>query len=245
MYVIAIIPARLGSKTIKHKNIKELVGRPLLAFSVVVARRAKLVDRTIVSTDSADYALVAKQYGAEVPFLRPSKFATDMSTDYSFIKHLLDWLESVEQRQPDYLVHLRPTTPLRDPKVVDAAIRALHLNPNATSLRSVQAMSQSAYKMFEISGQYLKCVGTGSFNSDTANQPRQQYPITYDANGYVDVLRPSFILENGCVHGTRTKPFITEVVPDIDTVADFEYLRYRCNNIRFYINQLFEGFCSL
>ena len=245
MYVIAIIPARSGSKTIQHKNIKELAGRPLLAFSIVVAQRAKLVDRTIVSTDSADYALIAKQYGAEVPFLRPSKFATDMSTDYSFIKHLLDWLESVEHCQPDYLVHLRPTTPLRDPKVVDEAIRSLHLDPDAISLRSVHVMSQSAYKVFEISGQYLKCVGIESFNSDKSNQPRQQYPVTYDANGYVDVLRPSFILENGCIHGTRTKPFITEVVPDIDTAEDFEYLRYRCNNIRSYINQLFKGSCSL
>ena len=122
MVNIAVIPARSGSKGIPSKNVKPLASKPLIAYSIAAAKKSKLINRIIVSTDSEKYANLAREYGADVPFLRPAELAGDTSTDYDFIKHLLDWLEINEGGTPDYLIHLRPTTPLRDPEIIDHAI---------------------------------------------------------------------------------------------------------------------------
>ena len=122
MKIMAVVPARSGSKGVPNKNIRELSGKPLLAYSIVAAQKASLIDRIIVSTDSDEYAFLAKEYRAEIPFLRPSEYADDKSTDYDFVKHLLDWLADNENTLPEYIVHLRPTTPFRNPVVLDDAI---------------------------------------------------------------------------------------------------------------------------
>jgi CMP-N,N'-diacetyllegionaminic acid synthase len=119
---IAIIPARSGSKGVIDKNIRVLSGRPLIAYSIQAALIADNIDRVIVSTDSEHYAYIAREYGAEVPFLRPAEISTDFSSDYDLMKHALDWLKTSEGKIPEYIVHLRPTTPLRDPAIVDAAV---------------------------------------------------------------------------------------------------------------------------
>jgi len=99
-----------------------LVDKPIIAYSIAAARKSKLINRIIVSTDSMKYANLAKEYGAEAPFLRPTELADDKSTDYDWVKHLLNWLVENEGNTPEYLVHLRPTTPLRDPELIDSAI---------------------------------------------------------------------------------------------------------------------------
>ena len=164
MKIIAVIPARSGSKGVTNKNIRELAGRPLIGYSIMVAKMAKLIDRIIVSTDSEKYASLAIEYGAEVPFLRPSEYSGDKSTDYDFVKHLLDWLADNEDVLPDYIVHLRPTTPFRDPDVLDNAIRKFMNNTEATSLRSAHEMPESAYKQFELDNKYFKTICTGTIN---------------------------------------------------------------------------------
>ena len=113
--IIAIIPARSGSKSVKDKNIALLSGYPLIAYSIVAAKKSELIDRIIISTDSEEYQKIALQYGAEVPFLRPTEYSTDTSTDRDFLIHAMNWLEENERQAPEYWVHLRPTTPLRDP----------------------------------------------------------------------------------------------------------------------------------
>ena len=113
-YVVALVPARAGSKGVPNKNIRSLAGHPLLAYSVRAGVKAGNIDRVIVSTDSAEYADIAKRYGGEAPFLRPAPLAGDRSSDYEFIAHALDWMQQNEKRLPDLIVHLRPTTPLRE-----------------------------------------------------------------------------------------------------------------------------------
>ena len=122
-FTVALIPARSGSKGIKNKNILKLNGFPLLAFSIRAALLSKEIDRVIVSTDSKNYKKMALKFGAEVPFLRPKNISGDKSNDYDFVKHALDWFSAEEGIIPSYIVQLRPTTPLRDPKLIDNAIR--------------------------------------------------------------------------------------------------------------------------
>jgi len=241
MNIIAVIPARSGSKGVPDKNIKLLAGKPLIAYSIAVAKKSKLINRTIVSTDSKKYASLSKEYGAEVPFLRPAELAGDTSTDYEFVKHLLDWLKSNENCQPDYLVHLRPVVPLRDSRIIDSAIEAFINNTEATSLRSAHEMSETAYKKFEIEGNYFKAVGSDSFELDALNEPRQKYFKTYDPNGYVDVLKTSFVLSENKIHGNRVMPLITPMSYEIDAEEDFEYLEWQINKNDEIIKKLFRA----
>jgi len=224
--IVAVIPARSGSKGVVDKNIKLLAGYPLIAYSIMAARLAKNIDRVIVSTDSSKYADVARKYGAEVPFLRPDEISCDTSTDYDFVRHLLDWMLSNEGKLPEYLIHLRPTTPLREAKYIDGAIELIKKSSKATALRSVHEMSESAYKAFEIEEDCLKSVGSGSFALDTFNDPRQRFAKTFQANGYVDVIKTAYVIENKKLHGDYVVAFVTPHVVEVDTTNDFDYLEY-------------------
>lgn len=226
--IVALIPARSGSKGVPHKNIRKLGGHPLIEWSVAACKAAHTIDRVLVSTDSEEYARLARTMGAEVPFLRPTDISGDKSTDYDFIKHALDWF-SLNGGEPDYIVHIRPTTPFRDPVLIDEAVQ-MFINtphPQATALRSVHPMSESAYKTFEIAveGQ-LRRVASDSTELDIANNARQQFPITYVANGYVDVLSTAFIRKASLIHGNHVLPFISPVAVEVDTEEDFALLEF-------------------
>lgn len=238
--VIALIPARAGSKGVPNKNIRMLGGHPLLEWSIRACQKTRLIDRVIVSTDSSEYARLAVQWGAEAPFLRPAEISGDRATDRDFVVHALDWL-AANGGEPEYIVHIRPTTPLRAPPLIDAAIRRLRSADCATALRSVHEMSESAYKTFEIApaGQ-LKKVGAGDTALDAANNARQQFPATYQANGYVDVLSTRFIRASGLIHGDWVLPFITPVVVEVDTEDDFAHLEYQLARTPDIAAQLFD-----
>lgn len=225
MKVLAIIPARSGSKGVKNKNIKKLGGYPLIQWSIAACKKSKYINRIIVSTDSKQYSILAKKLGAEVPFLRPPEISNDFSTDYEFIKHLLDYLENVDDK-PLYIAHIRPTTPLRSPKLIDKAILTFIKSKNATALRSVHEMPESAYKVLEIAptGQ-LRRIASNDTNLDFANIARQEFPKTYCANGYVDVLSVSYIKKSGLLHGNNVIPFITPIAHEIDTEKDFKLMQ--------------------
>jgi len=237
--VIALIPARSGSKGVPNKNIRELAGHPLLAYSVVAAKKTKLIDRVIVSTDSSEYASIALAYGAEVPFLRPGNLAQDDSTDIDFFQHCIDWFLKTEGFSPEYFVHLRPTTPLRDPLVISNAID-FFIHNNFTSLRSVHEMSESAYKTFEIIDNKLARVFTGDFELDSANYGRQSYPKTYDANGYVDIVRSDLIKNSKLLHGDGVFPFLTERSYEIDHESDIPFLEWTVRNNNEIFRKIFE-----
>lgn len=241
MKIIAVIPARSGSKGLPNKNIKELVGKPLIAYSISAGLKSKLIDRVIVSTDSDEYASISKDYGAEIPFKRPNEYSGDDSTDYDFVKHLLEWIAENEDSTPEYIIHLRPTTPLRDPSILDSAIEKFMNNVDATSLRSAHEMPETAYKQFELEGEFFKTICTGSFEIDNANQSRQSFPQTYSPNGYVDVLRTSFILDNHMLHGNRVMGYLTDFTTEVDTLDDFKYLEWQINKNEDLLNKLFGG----
>ena len=226
--VVAVIPARSGSKGVVDKNIKLLSGIPLLAYSIMAARLARNIDRVIVSTDSEEYLKIAVKYGAEVPFLRPRSMAEDDSTDYGYMRHLIDYLNNIGQL-PEYIAHIRPTTPFREVCHVEEGIDVIKKCKDATALRSVHEMSQSSYKTFEIENNLLKCMCTGSFHLDSANKSRQGFPKTYDPNGYIDVLKTSFILRENKLHGDKVLAFTTPFVPEVDTKTDFDYLEFLIN----------------
>jgi CMP-N,N'-diacetyllegionaminic acid synthase len=237
---IAIIPARSGSKGVLDKNIKLLGGHPLIAYSITIAQMVHGIDRIIVSTDSEKYAMIAGNYGVDVPFLRPKEISGDNAGDYDFIKHALDWLHENDKYQPEYIVHLRPTTPLREVCYIEAAIEAIKNNNDATALRSVQEMTVSAYKTFEIEDGYMKSIYSGSFDIETANRPRQMFKKTYDPNGYVDVLKTSFICANKKIHGNKVIAYVTPRTFEVDSYEDFEYLEYILTKNPLLIQKIFK-----
>ncbi len=135
--ILALIPARSGSESIPHKNIRLVAGKPLLAYSIEHALASRLINRTIISTDSQAYAEVARQYGAEVPFLRPSEISQGNSTDMELFTHALKWLEENENYIPDICVHLRPTYPVRKVEDIDKVIQILLDSPGIDSVLEV------------------------------------------------------------------------------------------------------------
>ena len=221
--MIALIPARSGSRGVPDKNIKKLGGRPLLVYSIETAIECGL--DVYVSTDSVPYAHVARSNGA-MEIMRDPKAATDTATDLDVVK---DFLELVDA---GIIVYLRPTTPLRDANVVRKAIERFQCDENATALRSVHEMSESAYKCAEVwPDGYLARIGSRPPISewrdmDFANFPRQDYMETYVCNGYVDIFRVSHIKETGSLLGNRVIAYETEVASEIDTLDDFRYLEW-------------------
>ena len=145
---IAIIQARSGSKSVIAKNIIQLAGFPLIAFSIAVAKLSTSVARVIVSTDSEKYAEIARQFGAEVPFICPVEISGDNSSDIDFMVHAMNWFDDNELITPEYWVHLRPTTPLRDPKHITEALNQISRRNDATALRSAFPCAESPFKWF-------------------------------------------------------------------------------------------------
>ncbi len=148
--VLAIIPARGGSKGLPRKNIRSLAGYPLISYSIAAGLQANTVTRTIVSTDDEEIAAVARKYGADTPFLRPAEFAQDNTLDLPVFQHALNWLAENEGYQPDVVVQLRPTSPVRPPSLVDDAVRLLLANPAATSVRGLVPSGQNPHKMWRV-----------------------------------------------------------------------------------------------
>lgn len=220
---VAIIPARGGSKSIPGKNIRLIKGHPMIAYSIAAAKLAENIDRVLVSTDSEEIAEIAKQYGAEVPFLRPSEYAQDHSPDIDFVKHAIDWLAKNEKSIPEYWIHLRPTTPLRNPDIIDHAIVQMKADHEATSLRSGSICVHPPYKWFQKKGKYLVPLSPG-LTCDEVNLPRQEFPEVYIPNGYVDIIKSKFVIQSDLLHGDKMIGFKTNEVPDIDTEEDMKKL---------------------
>jgi N-acylneuraminate cytidylyltransferase len=207
--VLALIPARGGSKGIPGKNIMPIAGKPLIAYSILQAQQSKRITRTIVTTDDAQIAYVAREWGAEVPFIRPPEYAQDLSPDIDVFRHALTWLRETENYVPDLVVHLRPTGPVRRIDLIDEAIDALAAYPSADALRSVALALQTPYKMWFITDQgLLDPVLRQEGVPDSQSLPRQQLPPVYWQNGYVDVIRPRAVLEKNSMWGDTAIPFV-------------------------------------
>lgn len=215
MEVLAIIPARGGSKALPGKNIAPFLGTPLIAWSVRSALDAALVTRTIVTTDSPEIAAVARDAGAEIPFQRPDELAEDHVRDLPVFQHALAWLREHEGYVPDLVVQLRPTSPLRPDGLIDEAIERLAAHPEATSLRAVCVPNASPYKMWQIRDGLLAPI-LESGVPEQHDAPRQTLPEVFWQIGIIDVIRTSTITERGSMSGDAIVPFVVDASLDAD-----------------------------
>src|SRR5690349_11136138 len=223
--VLAIIPARGGSKGIPRKNIRLFAGYPLIAWSLAAAKQSEAVTRVIVSTDDEEIAAVAREYGAETPFLRPAELAQDRSTDLPLFEHALKWLEDVEGYRPEVVVQLRPTSPIRPRGMLDDAIRILLTHPDADCVRGVVPAGQNPYKMwhFDGEGRPLQPLLEVDGIPEPYNAPRQSLPPVYWQTGHIDAIRVSTITQKGSLTGDVIYPLVIDprYTVDIDTPADW------------------------
>jgi YrbI family 3-deoxy-D-manno-octulosonate 8-phosphate phosphatase len=223
--VLALIPARGGSKGIPRKNIRLFAGYPLIAWSIAAAKRSELITRVIVSTDDEEIAAVAREYGAETPFLRPVELAQDQSTDLPVFEHALKWLEEVEGYRPEAIVQLRPTSPIRPRGMVDDAIRVLLAHVDADCVRGVVPAGQNPFKMwrFEDAGKPLKPLLELDRIAEPYNAPRQALPPVYWQTGHIDAIRVATISQKHSLTGDNVYPLVIDprYTVDIDTPADW------------------------
>lgn len=208
--ILALIPARGGSKGIPRKNLVPVAGKPLIAYSIEHALRSKYITRTIVSTDDAEIADVARQLGAEVPFMRPAEYATDLATDFEVFDHALRALRDQSGYEPELVVQLRPTTPVRDSVVIDSAIELLLATPQADSLKSLSPSKFSPYKLWVLERDGAKPLLELDELPEAHSMPRQILPTVYAGNGYVDIIRPRAVLELNSMVGRVVLPFVLE-----------------------------------
>jgi len=224
--IYAIIPARSGSKGVKNKNIRCVKGYPLLAYTIAAAALTPEVSRIIVSTDSEYYAKIARYYGAETPFLRPAEYAADNSPDIQFMEHAIGWLSENEGKLPEFFMHLRPTSPLREVSILSDAAKKMLADPQATSLRSSHPQVFPPHKMFCLKDDGYYRSFDPTLTIDEANNPRQDFAKVYVPDGYVDLLRTSFVSEKHLMHGDHVIGFVLEEAVDIDAKKDLEYVEY-------------------
>jgi YrbI family 3-deoxy-D-manno-octulosonate 8-phosphate phosphatase len=224
-HILALIPARGGSKGIPRKNIRDFAGYPLIVWSIAAGLQAHTVNRVIVSTDDNEIAGVARKYGAETPFLRPPELAHDRTTDLPVFEHALKWLEDIEGYKPDIVVQLRPTSPVRSKDCVDSAVRILIENADADCVRGVIPAGQNPHKMWRFNGydKPMKPLLEVEGIAEPYNAPRQILPPVYWQTGHIDVIRTSTITRKHSLTGNMIYPLVIDprYTVDIDTPADW------------------------
>lgn len=236
MNILAIIPARSGSKSVPHKNIRKINGKPMLSYSIEHALKSNYINRVIVSTDSEEYAAIGRTYGAEVPFIRPTEYAGDNSLDIDVFYHCLSYLKEKERYTADIVVQLRPTYPIRDIEDIDGMIKILLENQEYDSVRSIAPSKEIPYKMWHrnMDGTITPIIKD---MKECYNMPRQDLPTTYYQNACIDVVRGSVVLEQKSMSGNSIYGYIMEKNYDIDTEEEFkraeEYIQITSGNKRF------------
>ncbi len=236
MDVLALIPARSGSKSIINKNIREINGKPMMAYSIEHGIKSKYVNRVIVSTDSEEYAEIARAYGAEVPFLRPKEYATDTSLDIEVFEHALQWLREKEGYVPDIVVQLRPTYPIRNIADIDRMVEMMMADMSIDSIRCIAPAKEIPYKMW-LKGENGQIQPLMTNIPECYNMPRQQLPKAYYQNACIDVIRTDVITERHSMSGDKIIGYEMEENFDIDTEEEFEkaaeYLKITSGGKRF------------
>jgi len=228
MNILGVIPARGGSKGVPKKNIKPLAGRPLLAWTIDAARASRHITRLIVSTDSQEIADVARECGAEIPFLRPAVISGDLATDVQFLQHAIHFLKEKEGYEPDIVLRLPPTSPLRTAEHIDEGIEKLLAMPYADSVRPITEAPKHPYKMWRIdeNGIFLVPFLNKEFTGfdEPQNLPRQLFPKVYVHTGAMDVMRLTTLMDQQSTSGKKVGYFFMapEDSINIDSSIDFE-----------------------
>ncbi|MCB1800873.1 MAG: acylneuraminate cytidylyltransferase family protein [Gammaproteobacteria bacterium] len=222
--VLALVPARGGSKGLPHKNIADLAGKPLIGWTLNAARTSRYIDRCVVSTDSEEIAAVARRYGGDAPFLRPPELAGDASSPQDAIKHALAQLPAF-----DIVVLLQPTSPLRSSNDIDGALDTL-LTTGAPSCVSVVEPGKSPYWSYRVDEQQRL---QPLLDPVLSRMRRQDLPAAYVLNGAVYAARTAWLLDNQGYLGNGTVAYVMpgDRSVDIDNAFDLElaalYLRHR------------------
>lgn len=218
MIVLAIVPARGGSKSIPIKNIKKLSGEPLISYTINIALKSKKINKLIVSTDSEKIARISKSLGAEVPFLRPKRISIDSSNTIDLVKHTIKKLEKYNF-YPDIITVLQPTSPFRKLWMIDKSINML-IKSNSTSVISVLKIKKHPYQSFWFKGKYLK-----PFKNDFLKfYQRQLFPELFYPTGAIYTFWTSTLKKYDSLYGPRIKPLIIDndiINLDIDDSFDF------------------------
>jgi len=228
--ILGIIPARGGSKGVPKKNIRRLCGKPLIAWTIEVALQTSCLDRVIVSTDDEEIAEVVRHYGLEVPFLRPKELAQDDTTDMPVYEHTLSWLAKHEKYNPEIIVWLRPTAPLRTSADIEKAVEIL-IKSGANWVRSVCEVKYHPYWMYRVENGRMESFIEGI---DIRKYFRRQLlPPAYRVNGVVDVAWATTILEKKLLYAGNMQAYIMpeERSLDIDTELDFIFLETYLENM--------------
>jgi N-acylneuraminate cytidylyltransferase len=223
--VLALIPARGGSKSIPHKNIRPFAGFPLIAYSIAAGLAAETVTRVIVSSDDPEILAVARRFGAETPFQRPEEYSQDQTPDLPVFQHALDWLEQNETYRPEIVIQLRPTSPFRRVEHIDQAVYRLLERPDADAIRTVCTPFQNPFKMWRIgSNGLMKPLLETEFN-EPYNMPRQALPEVYWQTGYVDAAWTDTIQEQNSMTGRNILPLVIDPSEwiDIDSPDDWRW----------------------
>lgn len=217
MDVLAIIPARGGSKRIPRKNIKPLLGKPLVAYAIEQAAGADRVTRVLVSTDDDEVARVAWDWGADVPFVRPASLAADHVGTVAVERHALRWLAMQESYEPDIIVRVNPTSPLREPADIDQCVDIVR--GAAPAVLSVSEFGNAVQRACRVVNGRIEPL----FGPDTWNRPSQDFDRIYYWNGAVHAARTDYFREQGGYHGPETAAYVMphERGIDIDTMDDW------------------------
>jgi len=223
MKIVATICARGGSKGIPRKNIRLLCGQPLLVHTIEAAKKCKLINRIIVSTDDHEIAEIAREAGAEVPFLRPKELALDHIAKLPVIKHAIQFLESQEGYRADIIVDLDPTSPLRTEKDIEACIRMVMTGEADNVISVTEARKNPYFNMVEIIDGKVQLVK----QLDHLIMRRQEAPEVYDLNASIYVWKRDTLMDNDTIYLENTGIYLMpRWAIDIDDETDFELVEF-------------------
>lgn len=223
---IAIIPARSGSKGLPHKNIKFLVDKPLIAYTIEAALQSELFDEVMVSTDSEAYAEIAREYGASVPFIRSTELSSDQASSWDVVKEVINWYQNIGEYY-ESLCLLQPTSPLRNEKHIKEAYH-LYKEKKASTVISVCEVDHSPL-WTNILPENLSL--TNFVSPDIYGKSRQSLEKYYRLNGAIYIMNTNYLTANGDLYGQASfaYPMTKEASIDIDDMFDFEIAKLYLN----------------
>ena len=223
--IVGLIPARAGSKRVPNKNVLQLQGHPLLAYTISAALDSGVFEKVIVSTDSEEYAQIALHYGAEVPFLRPNSLAQDSSADIGWVAHALENLALIGYEFEVFSI-LRPTSPFRNASTIRRAYEEFSSRTDIDSIRAVELCSQHPGKMWRIKGDHLvPLLSVQPDGLDWFSSPTQSLPEVWVQNASLEIAFSRCVLESESISGSRIAPFKTVFPEGIDINSEFDFAR--------------------
>ena len=232
--ILAIIPARGGSKGIRRKNLQKLSGKPLIVHTIIAAKKTKSINKIIVSTDDKEIGKISKNNGAEVPFLRPKQISKDTSSIIEVIKHALKFLQENQSYVPDIIILLQPTSPLRTSQLITKTINTLKKS-KATSVITVSKITKHPYASYWLKNDFLK-----PFEKNfTKYSRRQEFPDLFFPTGAVYTFWYDTLKKFNSLHGPKIKPIVVHDEDiDIDNLRDLFFAEMMLKNWKKYKKNL-------